>query len=60
ALVGVQKGDTVISGSFKTLRDLEDGDEVKIDQKSLDRLDGKDSKAGRRGRRGGRGRGGNS
>lgn len=52
---GVQKGDTIISGSFKTLRELEDGDEVKIDQKSLDDLDGKKSKS-RKGRRGRRGR----
>ncbi len=52
ALSGVQKGDTVISGSFKTLRELEDGDAVKISQRSLDKLSGKKFKS----RRGGRNR----
>ncbi len=50
-IYGVQKGDTIISGSFKTLRELEDGDEVKIDEKSLEALDNKKSKS-RKGRRG--------
>ena len=50
-LYGVQKGDTIISGSFKTLRELEDGDKVKIDEKALEALDKKKSKS-RKGRRG--------
>ena len=52
ALSGLQEGDTVISGSFKTLRELEEGDAVKISQRSLDKLSGKKSKF----RRGGRNR----
>ncbi len=47
ALSGVQKGDTVISGSFKTLRELEDGDDVKIDERSANKLSGKKSKSRR-------------
>jgi len=54
ALSGLQKGDTVISGSFKTLRELEDGDDVKISQRSLDKLNGKKIKSRRGSRRGGR------
>lgn len=49
ALTGILKGDTVISGSFKTLRELEDGDEVEISERSLDKLSGK-VKGGRRDR----------
>ncbi len=45
ALSGVQKGDTVISGSFKTLRELEDGDYVKISERSLNKLSGKKNKS---------------
>ncbi len=48
ALSGIQKGDTVISGSFKTLRELEDGDLVKLDDNSADKLSGKKSKKSRR------------
>lgn len=36
---GVQPGDTVVSGSFKTLRDLSDDDVVAIEQRSLDKME---------------------
>ncbi len=38
ALTGVSPGDTVISGSFQTLRKLEDGDEVSIDERSMKKM----------------------
>jgi HlyD family secretion protein len=38
ALDGVSPADTVISGSFQTLRKLKDGDEVKIDEESLKKM----------------------
>lgn len=38
ALSGVSPGDTVISGSFKTLRELTDSTMVEIDQRSKDRI----------------------
>ena len=37
-LNGLNPGDTVISGSFKTLRALKENDDVTIDQVSLDRI----------------------
>lgn len=49
ALSGIQKGDTIISGSFKTLRELEDGDLVEIDERSLDKLSGKKKRSSRDG-----------
>jgi HlyD family secretion protein len=38
ALTGLQPQDTVISGSFQTLRRLKDGDPVTIEQASLDKM----------------------
>ncbi len=38
ALKGVVAGDTVISGSYQTLRKLEEGELVSIDQASLDKM----------------------
>lgn len=38
ALTGVEESDTVVSGSFQTLRQLKDGDMVTIDQMSVDRM----------------------
>lgn len=38
ALSGIAPADTVISGSFQTLRKLKDGDEVKIDLESLKKM----------------------
>ena len=38
ALTGVTPGDTVISGSFQTLRKLKDGDAVEIESRSLDKM----------------------
>ncbi|MCB2231790.1 efflux RND transporter periplasmic adaptor subunit [bacterium] len=38
ALSGVSPGDTVISGSFKTLRELTDSTMVEIDQRSKDQM----------------------
>lgn len=38
ALSGVQPGDTVVSGSFKTLRGLSDGDAVRIEDNSLEKM----------------------
>ncbi|MFH2048057.1 MAG: efflux RND transporter periplasmic adaptor subunit [bacterium] len=37
-LDGINEGDTIISGSFQTLRKLDDSAGVKIDQQSLDRM----------------------
>jgi len=37
-LDGLNEGDTIISGSFQTLRKLDDSAEVKIDQQSIDRM----------------------
>jgi HlyD family secretion protein len=39
ALTGLTPGDTVVSGSFQTLRKLTDGEEVHIEQYSLDKMD---------------------
>jgi HlyD family secretion protein len=39
ALSGVTAGDTVVSGSFQTLRRLEDGEAVQIDEASQDRIE---------------------
>lgn len=38
ALTGLNPGDTVVSGSFQTLRKLADGEEVEIDKYSLDNM----------------------
>jgi len=38
ALSGVNPGDTVVSGSFKTLRALDEGDRVSIDSRSLEKM----------------------
>jgi len=38
AMSGLAPGDTVISGSFQTLRKLHDGDVVKIEESSLQRM----------------------
>lgn len=37
-LSGVNPGDTVISGTFKTLRDLSEGETVRIDDNSLEKI----------------------
>ncbi len=37
-LEGINDGDTIISGSFQTLRKLEDSAEVKIDEQSIERM----------------------
>lgn len=39
ALSGVNPGDTIISGSFKTLRNIKEDDKVEIDQFSKDKID---------------------
>jgi HlyD family secretion protein len=38
ALSGVQDGDTIVSGSFQTLRKLADGDKIAIDENSLKKM----------------------
>lgn len=38
ALSGINPGDTIVSGTFKTLRDLEDGDAVVIDEDSMEKI----------------------
>ena len=38
ALTSLQPGDTIVSGSFQTLRKLKDGETVAIDQESIDRM----------------------
>ncbi len=38
ALNGVAPGDTIISGSYQTLRQLEPGETVKIDSRSIERM----------------------
>ncbi len=38
ALSGLMPGDTVISGSFKTIRNLKRGDGVKIDERSVEKM----------------------
>ena len=38
ALEGINPGDTIISGSFKTLRILKDGDAVSVDELSLKKM----------------------
>lgn len=38
ALSGLNPGDTVISGSFQTLRNLSDGDVIKIEERSLTKM----------------------
>jgi HlyD family secretion protein len=43
ALTGLAPGDTVISGSFQTLRKLEEGDDVAIEERSLKKMRGEDS-----------------
>ncbi|MBU8933996.1 MAG: efflux RND transporter periplasmic adaptor subunit [candidate division Zixibacteria bacterium] len=42
ALSGVNEGDTIISGTFQTLRKLSDSDEVKIDELSLEKMENGD------------------
>ncbi len=37
-LEGINEGDTIISGSFQTLRKLDDSAEVKIDEQSIERM----------------------
>ena len=39
ALTGLQPSDTIISGSFKTLRSLKEGDAVKIDERSMEKME---------------------
>ena len=41
-LSGVNEGDTIVSGTFKTLRKLSDGDAVKLEEASLEDLDDHD------------------
>jgi len=38
ALSGITAGDTIVSGSFQTLRKLADGDQVTIDESSLNKM----------------------
>ncbi|MBU0985353.1 MAG: efflux RND transporter periplasmic adaptor subunit [candidate division Zixibacteria bacterium] len=38
ALNGINPGDTIVSGSFQTLRKLKDGDRVAIDERSLETM----------------------
>lgn len=38
ALSGVTVGDTVVSGTFQTLRHLSDGDAVRLDERSISRM----------------------
>jgi hypothetical protein len=38
ALTGIQPGDTVISGTFQTLRELSNGEMVAIDESSITRM----------------------
>lgn len=42
ALTGLVPGDTVISGSFKTLRKLERGESVTIEERSIKKINGED------------------
>lgn len=42
ALTGLVPGDTVISGSFKTLRKLERGEAVTIEERSIKKINGED------------------
>lgn len=42
ALTGLVPGDTVISGSFKTLRKLEKGEAVTIEERSIKKMNGED------------------
>ncbi|MCH9030873.1 MAG: efflux RND transporter periplasmic adaptor subunit [candidate division Zixibacteria bacterium] len=39
ALSGISEGDTIVSGSFKTLRKIKDGDKVEIAENSLKELE---------------------
>jgi HlyD family secretion protein len=39
ALTGVAVGDTVVSGSFQTLRRLSDGDKVRFDDRSIEKME---------------------
>ena len=39
ALSGINEGDTIISGSFKTLRKIKDGDKIEISENSLKELE---------------------
>ena len=38
ALTGVGVGDTVVSGTFQTLRRLSNGDKVRLDERSLEKM----------------------
>lgn len=38
ALSGIQTGDTIVSGSFQTLRKLADGEKISIDENSLKKM----------------------
>lgn len=38
ALTGIASGDTVISGSYQTLRKIAEGDPVSIEQASIDKM----------------------
>ncbi len=42
ALNGLAPGDTVVSGSYQTLRKIEEGELVKIDKRSIERMNEKD------------------
>ena len=42
ALSGINEGDTIISGTFQTLRKLSDSDEVKIDELSMEKMENGD------------------
>jgi len=37
-MIGIAEGDTVVSGSFQTLRRLKNGDEVQVDENSIERM----------------------
>lgn len=39
AKTGLAPGDTIVSGSYQTLRRIEDGEAVKIEQRSIERID---------------------
>ncbi len=41
ALTGIAPGDTVISGSYQTLRKIAEGESVKIEQASIDKMNEK-------------------
>ena len=43
ALTGIVPGDTVISGSFQTLRSLSDGEAVQIEESSLEDMGSEES-----------------